>query len=136
MVARKSASFLVLKENTGDTADSERIMVAVGSKFTAVEFRKKAKLAVDRLKFGILPHSRIAHLCIQLRIVVTDHVDIEKVSDLCQRHHRMLGKEGGTAKVGILSRESNEIHVKYRSVPRIMLSQRDNRGCTGCAVNT
>ena len=109
-------------------------MVAVGGQVAAVELREKSLLGIDCLEVRIPTHPGIAHLTVQCGVVIADHVDIEQIPDLTQRHHGMLREVCGAAQVGILTGKCHEIHIVLRLVPGIMRRQCDYRCGTGSIV--
>ena len=91
-------------------------------------------LAVETFKQCEAVHALVTHLAVLHRVVVANHVDVEEVLDLCERHHRMLGIVLRTAQVGILAGEGNEIHVVLRALLGIVGGKCDDAGGTRSIV--
>ena len=125
---------LVLKEDAGHVAGGKRIMVAVGCQLTTVKCLEIMLLAVDLLEQGKAAHALVAGLAVCRGVVVANHVDVEEVLDLPERHYRMVGIVFRTPEVGILAGEGNEVHVVFRAVLGVVGCQRDDGSRTGGIV--
>ena len=86
MVIRESIAVLILQENAGHVARSKRIMVAVCSQITAVQGLEILLIGINLLKKIITAHALVTNLAVLHRVVVANHIDVEQVIDLLQRH--------------------------------------------------
>ena len=134
VVIRVGVTLLILQENAGDVAGGEGIMVTVGGQFAAVQRLEIMLFAIDLLKKGKAPHALVAALAILDRAVVADHVDVEQVLDLLQRHNRVVGEEFRAPEVRILAGEGEEVYVVRGPMLGVIGGQRHDGGGSGGIV--
>ena len=90
VIILEGVTLLVLKENAGHMADGKGIMVAIAGQLATVQALEIMFSIVQFFEQGVATHSLIAHLAVLHRVVVANHVDVEQILDLRQRHNRML----------------------------------------------
>ena len=103
VIVLEGVTILIFQEDAGHMSLGKGIMVAVGCQVAAMQGLEVFFLGVDLLEESEAAHTLFAHLTILGGVVITNHVDIKEVSDLAQRHLRMLGIPSGTTQVGILA---------------------------------
>ena len=109
-------------------------MVAVLVQFVSVQCFEVTLFGIDLLEQGISIHGHIVELAVLLRVVVRNHVEVEEELDLAQRHDRMFHVPVRTSQIRILARESDEVHIEFRLVLRIMGRKGDDGSRTRCIV--
>ena len=134
MVVGEGRALLILQEDAGHTAHSEGVVVAVGSQIAALDILEETQLAVDGLELTEARHTGLAELTVEGGVVVANHIYIKEVAYLREGHNGMLYEPGGTAQVGILAGEGQEVDVELWLVLCIVLGQGDEGGGARCVI--
>ena len=69
---------------------SKRIVVAVGSQLATVQGLEIVLLTIDFLEQSKSAVTLVARLAILHRVVVANHIDVEQIFDLLERHCRVV----------------------------------------------
>ena len=134
VVIREGTTLLILKEDAGDVTLSKGIVVAVGRQFASVQSIEIMLISIDFFKQSKPAHAFVADFAVLHRIVVANHVEVEKIADLIEWDKGMLGIKSGAPQVGILTRKSDEIYIVFRLVFGIIGGQSDDGGSTRSIV--